>query len=73
MEEREDMSEKEKERGDKEEGNPLYPLKYWKTLLLLAGLDEEEEQQDDYNVGVYKILPYPPHTKDPNEFFIERT
>jgi hypothetical protein len=35
--------------------------------------DTEEYSETDYNVCVYQILPYPPNTKDPKEFFIQRT
>jgi hypothetical protein len=40
-------------------------------------LDEEEDTEEyseqDYNVCVYQILPYPPNTKEPKDFFIQRT
>ncbi len=35
--------------------------------------DTEEYSEEDYNVCVYQILPYPPNTKDHKEFFIQRT
>jgi hypothetical protein len=34
--------------------------------------DQEEEIQEYYNVTVYRILPYPPNTKDVKDFFVQR-
>lgn len=73
MEERDAMNKNEKERGDKVEIIPKQLRNYFKLLFSLAGMEEDEEEQNDYNVSVYKILPYPPNTKDPREFFIDRT
>jgi preprotein translocase subunit SecA len=36
-------------------------------------IKKEEEEEACYNVAVYAILPYPPNTKDPKDFFIQRT
>lgn len=46
-----------------------------RTLSSLFGLfeDVEEEDEESYNVSVYKVLPYPPNTKDVNESFVQRT
>jgi hypothetical protein len=51
-----------------------------KTMRLFTPkslLDEEEDTEEyseqDYNVCVYQILPYPPNTKEPKDFFIQRT
>ncbi|MCX6664038.1 MAG: hypothetical protein NTZ75_07305 [Euryarchaeota archaeon] len=35
-------------------------------------IDEEEEIKSYYNVSVYRVLPYPPHTKDEKDFFVQR-
>jgi|GEM_PF-4822241 len=45
------------------------------TLSSLFGPveDVEEEDEESYNVSVYKVLPYPPNTKDVNESFVQRT
>ena len=34
--------------------------------------DQEEEIQEYYNVSVYRMLPYPPNTKDVKDFFVQR-
>ena len=34
--------------------------------------DQEEEEEQYYNVSVYRVLPYPPHTKDVKDFFVQR-
>jgi len=34
--------------------------------------EEEEEMEQYYNVSVYRVLPYPPHTKDEKDFFVQR-
>ena len=34
---------------------------------------EKEDEECYYNINIYKILPYPPNTKDVKEFFIQRT
>jgi len=47
-------------------GDPLNFLKRKKRK------DEEEEIQEYYNVCVYRVLPYPPHTKDEKDFFVQR-
>jgi hypothetical protein len=36
-------------------------------------IDEEEEIGSYYNVCVYRVLPYPPNTKDTKDFFVQRT
>ena len=68
------MSKKEEKRGDTAETHQRHPVGYWKTLLSLAWLEkEEEEMKQYYNVAVYKVLPYPSHTKDVKEFFMQKT
>jgi hypothetical protein len=47
-------------------GDPLNFLKRKKRK------DEEEEEEQYYNVSVYRVLPYPPHTKDVKDFFVQR-
>jgi len=42
-------------------------------LLLGDEEDAEEYSEEDYNVCVYQILPYPPNTKDVKDSFIQRT
>jgi hypothetical protein len=42
-------------------------------LLFEESEDTEEYSQEDYNVCVYQILPYPPNTKDPKDSFIQKT
>jgi len=48
-----------------------------RTLLFLSGgkiiEDTEEEEEESYNVSVYRVLPYPPNTKDAKDFFVQRT
>jgi hypothetical protein len=74
LEERDDMNKKEEERGDTAEPKKQHPTGYWKTLLSLAWLEEEEEEMKQYyNVAVYKVLPYPPQTKDVKDFFMQKT
>jgi len=34
--------------------------------------DQEEEIQEYYNVSVYRVLPYPPNTKDEKDFFVQK-
>ena len=34
--------------------------------------DQEEEIQEYYKVSVYRMLPYPPNTKDVKDFFVQR-
>jgi hypothetical protein len=34
---------------------------------------DEEDIGSYYNVGVYRVLPYPPNTKDAKDFFVQRT
>ena len=67
---------KEKDEADKTENEPYFKTLF-KTLQFLSGqknLDEEEEDTDEnYNVCVYQILPYPPNTKDIKDSFIQRT
>jgi hypothetical protein len=42
-------------------------------FLLGEEEDAEEYSEEDYNVGLYQILPYPPNTKDVKDSFIQRT
>jgi hypothetical protein len=32
--------------------------------------ENEEEVAEQYNVSVYQVLPYPPHTRNVKDFFI---
>jgi hypothetical protein len=43
-------------------------------LYKIKSLDEEDEEKDEesYNIGVYRVLPYPPNTKDAKDFFVQR-
>ncbi len=49
------------------------------TLLFLRSTykkiidDLEAEEKEQYNVCMYQVRPYPPNTKDPKDFFIQRT
>jgi hypothetical protein len=45
------------------------PLNFWKRK---KSKDQEEEIQEYYNVSVYRILPYPPNTKDEKDFFVQK-
>ncbi len=45
----------------------LYPR------MLLDDDEDKEYNEEDYNVSIYQILPYPPNTKDPRDSFIQRT
>ncbi len=83
MDEREYMSEEVgKEIGrnkkEKQQNAEEFRKKVQRTLQMISGMiikivEEEEEEQACYNVAVYTILPYPPNTKDPKDFFIQRT
>jgi hypothetical protein len=42
-------------------------------LFLDEEEDTEEYSEENYNICVYQILPYPPNTKDPKDFFIQKT
>ncbi len=68
--------ENEKDGVGKTENEPFYKSLF-KTMKLLYGKslfdEDEEEEEEDYNVSVYQVLPYPPNTKDPKDFFIQRT
>ncbi|MCX6671630.1 MAG: hypothetical protein NTX92_06900 [Euryarchaeota archaeon] len=44
-----------------------------KLLLEEEEEDTEEYSEEDYNICVYQMLPYPPHTKDVKDSFIQRT
>jgi hypothetical protein len=35
--------------------------------------EEEEQLEEYYNVCVYRMLPYPPNTKEVKDFFVQRT
>jgi hypothetical protein len=34
--------------------------------------NDDDETEENYNVSVYRMLPYPPNTKDVKDFFIQR-
>lgn len=34
--------------------------------------NEDDETEENYNVSVHRMLPYPPNTKDVKDFFIQR-
>jgi hypothetical protein len=67
---------KEKDEADKTENEPYFKTLF-KTLQFLYGqknlAEEEEDTDENYNVCVYQILPYPPNTKDVKDSFIQRT
>jgi hypothetical protein len=48
----------------------------WRRLKLLRRKKIRDESEEDageyYNVSVYRILPYPPSTKNVKDFFIQR-
>jgi hypothetical protein len=48
----------------------------WKRLKLLRRrkkkAENEEDDAEQYNVSVYQILPYPPHTRNIKDFFIQK-
>lgn len=50
-------------------------MKLYTSNVLMENDQEDTEgySEVDYNVCVYHILPYPPNTKDPKDFFIQRT
>jgi len=48
-------------------------MKLLRPTLLLEEEEDEEYSEEDYNICVYQILPYPPNTKDPKDSFIQRT
>jgi hypothetical protein len=76
LEEMEMVRKKEKDEADKKENEPYFKtfFKTFKFLYRIKNLDEEEEDTDEnYNVSVYQILPYPPNTKDVKDSFIQRT
>jgi hypothetical protein len=43
-----------------------------KIMMRKKITDEEEEIEEQYNVGVYRELPYPPNTKDKKDFFVQK-
>ena len=70
---------KEKEETDKTEDKLFWTnlfhlpiLRFSKSIFDIFN-DSEEDTTEDYNVAVYKILPYPPNTKDVTDSFIQRT
>jgi len=67
---------KEKDEADKTECYP-HLERMFKMMQFLSRtnlIDEDEEYtEEDYNVSVYQVLPYPPNTKDVKDFFIQRT
>ncbi len=83
MDEREYMTEEVgKEAGstkkDGQENPEEFRKKVHRTIQMISGMitkiiEKEEEEEACYNVAVYAILPYPPNTKDPKDFFIQRT
>lgn len=65
-------------RKGEQENHEEFCKKVQRTLQMISGMitkiiEEEEEEEACYNIGVYTILPYPPNTKDPKDFFIQRT
>jgi hypothetical protein len=34
---------------------------------------QRKEGKNPYNVFLYRVLPYPPHTKEEKDFFIQRS
>jgi hypothetical protein len=68
------------EKADEREVEAFYKrlMKMMKSFTPKLLLEEEEEDaeeysEEDYNICVYQMLPYPPNTKDPKDSFIQRT
>jgi hypothetical protein len=68
------------EKVDEREGEAFFKrlmkmMKSFTPKLLLEDEEEDTEKysEEDYNICVYQMLPYPPNTKDPKDFFIQRT
>jgi hypothetical protein len=65
--------------GRKTEDKPFWTTLLHAPLLCLSKSifdifnESEEDAAEDYNVSVYKILPYPPNTKNVKDSFIQRT
>jgi hypothetical protein len=73
-EESPENSDEEKERKDyfmifKMMEHHVNLLKLMKRIKIT---DQEEEIEEYYNVTVYRVLPYPPNTKDVKDFFVQR-
>jgi len=45
-------------------------MNQWGTEKGIINIEEQKKQ--DYNVAVYRVLPYPPGTKDVKDFFIDK-
>jgi hypothetical protein len=68
------------EKADEREVEAFYKrlMKMMKSFTPKLFLEEEEEDteeysEEDYNICVYQMLPYPPNTKDVKDSFIQRT
>ena len=68
------------EKADEREVEAFYKrlMKMMKSFTPKLLLEEEEEDteeysEEDYNICVYQVLPYPPNTKDVKDSFIQRT
>jgi hypothetical protein len=68
------------EKADEREVEAFYKrlMKMMKSFTPKLFLEEEEEDteeysEEDYNICVYQVLPYPPNTKDVRDSFIQRT
>jgi len=56
-----------------EEGDPSFVGVWQLSKRLKKKKMNLEEEMEYYNIDVYKMLPYPPHTKELKDFFILRT
>ncbi len=66
----------EEEKGREDYFRIFKIMEHYKDLFGLIkrkkSKEEEEEIQEYYNVSVYRVLPYPPNTKDEKDFFIQK-
>lgn len=51
----------------------LFCQDIWDLIECLDPTEAESAPVDQYNVHVYKVLPYPPNTKDVDDFFVRRS
>jgi hypothetical protein len=64
--------------GKKKERWRSYSTDHWEVIddLSLGSFeilkDANEQEKEEYNIAVYRVLPYPPYTKDVKDFFIDR-
>jgi AAA15 family ATPase/GTPase len=63
---------------DGESEDDVFFLQRKESFILSSKLRKKKKNIDEeigyyYNVSTYRILPYPPNTKDIKDFFIQRT